>query len=127
MPDNLLSPKMIFLASAITCAGVLPLAAQEPDKPPQSAPPFSTKLTCSEFNMLLHSESTRRTAGTAIIWLDGYYAGNAAIAEFPADWLRIVSQGVGAICGIGNNASRPVLDVIAELRRQTTGGSPLKQ
>jgi hypothetical protein len=126
------SPKRIVLASALAFAGSLPLAAQEPSKPPQSDsplsnPPISTTLTCHELNVLLHSENSRRTGGLAIIWLDGYYAGNAAIAEFPADWTRIVSQGVGAICGIGNNGSRPVLDVIAELRRQATGGSPLKQ
>jgi hypothetical protein len=60
---------------------------------------------------------------SAMTWFDGVYAGRSGITEFPAGWNRTLARGLGGACAISVNASRPVVDVISELRRQY-GGSP---
>ena len=66
-------------------------------------------------------EGDRRTSGTAIIWLDGYYSGRVGLTDFPAGWLRTVSQGIGGTCAISANEHRTVLDVIGQLHRDYAG------
>jgi hypothetical protein len=56
-----------------------------------------------------------------IIWLDGYYSAHAGLTEFPANWSHTLSQGLGGTCAIDVNASRTVLDVIAQLHREYGG------
>ena len=43
--------------------------------------PVSSTITCGEFKALLKED--RRTSGTAIIWLDGYYSGRTGLTELP--------------------------------------------
>jgi len=88
-------------------------------------------MTCGEFVALLRAAKAgdqvdKQTSGVAIMWLDGVYAGRSGITDFPAGWNRTLSQGLGGTCAISVNASRPVLDVIADLRRQYGGSPPVK-
>jgi hypothetical protein len=76
-------------------------------------------MTCGEFRALLKDD--KRTSGAAILWLDGYYSGRSGLTELPADWLRMVSRGIGGTCAISVNASRTVLDVIGQLHREYGG------
>jgi hypothetical protein len=115
-------------AGALTCmlvsGCVSPSAAQQADSPlssiaPTTTPaalnaPVSTTLTCGELLPMIRA----RASGYATIWLDGYYSSRAGLSELPAGWIRTVSQGLGGICTIDVNASRSVLDVIAELHRE---------
>ena len=111
------------LVCLLVSGGMAQVAAQQPasSQPvaslPTTNPPISASLTCDRFRLLLQS----RTSGFAILWLDGYYSARAGVAEMPAGWSRTVSQGVGGTCAIDVNASRPVLDVIAELHREYGG------
>ena len=111
----------VVMAFALAGGWASPVSAQQPvgPEPPASVPPnlpFSTALTCGEFLRMLHSPD--RTAGTTIVWLDGYYSARAGIAYFPAGWRQTVAQGVGGTCSINVNAARPVLDVIAQLHTE---------
>ena len=81
--------------------------------------PVSSTITCGEFKALLKED--RRTSGTAIIWLDGYYSGRTGLTELPAGWVRTVSQGIGGTCAISANERRAVLDVIGQLHREYGG------
>ena len=81
--------------------------------------PVSSTMTCGEFKALLKED--RWTSGIAIIWLDGYYSGRASLTEFPAGWLRTVSQGIGGTCAISANELRTVLDVIGQVHRDYAG------
>ena len=76
-------------------------------------------MTCGEFKALLKDD--RRTGGTSILWLDGYYSGRSGLTELPAGWVRTVSQGIGGICAISVNDQRTVLDVIGQLHREYAG------
>jgi hypothetical protein len=116
--------RRLALACLMTGLGALPALAQQTagEHPPN--PAISAKLTCRDFNTLMQPE-TRNTAGLAIIWLDGYTAGNAADPGLPEGWVREVAGGIGAMCHIGLNADRAVTDVIAELRRQYRAAHPL--
>ena len=100
-----------------TCA--LQMVAQEPTATPAPNLEINTSITCSDFNELLKSKN--KLAGTAIVWLDGYYSGKAGLKTLPAEWVQTVSQGLGGTCAITVNASRPVLDVIAKLHREYGG------
>jgi hypothetical protein len=62
----------------------------------------------------------------AITWLDGYYSAKAGATELPAGWSRTVDQGVGGTCAISVNASRAVLDVIAQIHRDYGSAQPAK-
>jgi hypothetical protein len=96
---------------------------QEPTPPPSDlqAPnqPVPVTMTCGEFKALLKDD--KRTSGTAILWLDGYYSGRSGLTELPAGWLRTVSQGIGGSCAISVNERRTVLDVIGQLHREYGG------
>jgi hypothetical protein len=98
-----------------------PTATQEPMAPPGDAPtpnrPIASTITCAELNALFKA-ADKRTAGAAILWLDGYYAGRAGLSELPAGWARTVGQGVGGTCAISVNERRTVLDVIGQLHRE---------
>jgi hypothetical protein len=59
-----------------------------------------------------------RTAGLAILWLDGFYSGRSGLSELPAGWIRTVSQGLGGTYAISVNTYRTILDVIAPLHRE---------
>ena len=83
-------------------------------------PLYKTTMTCSDFLALLKSES-RSDAGTAILWLDGFYSGKFGITAFVPGWALTVSQGVGSRCAVQLNWDRPVLDIIADLHRQHSG------
>ena len=78
--------------------------------------PVSSTMTCGEFKALLKDD--KRTGGTSILWLDGYYSGRSGLTELPAGWIRTVSQGIGGICAISVNDQRTVLDVIGQLHRE---------
>ena len=114
--------RVAVLLAVLINGYALPAAAQQASNPPQSAtlptitpptlnPAVSTTLTCAEFLPLVHS----KTSGYATIWLDGYYSARSGITELPAGWIRTLAQGLGGICSIDSNSTRPVLDIIAEV------------
>src|SRR5260221_613518 len=108
----------VAMACVLVGGCILPVSAQQPVSPQPAVAvppnlPFSAALTCGEFLHMLHSPD--KTAGTAILWLDGYYSARASIVNFPAGWRETIAQGVGGTCTINVNGSRPVLDVIPQL------------
>jgi len=110
-------------------------AAQSPAQPvntppnvpaPTASTPFtnsaiSASLTCDELMPMLRAND-KRPGGFAIIWLDGYYAARAGVTTVPANWSRTLSQGISGACAMDVNASRTVLDVIAQVHRDYGGG-----
>ena len=84
---------------------------------PDANRPIASTITCAELNALFKA-ADKRTAGTAILWLDGYYADRSGLSELPAGWVRTVSQGVGGTCAISVNDQRTVLDVVGQLHRE---------
>ena len=105
------------------CMAQEPNATQAPAAQPGDAQalnrPVSSTMTCGEFKALLKDD--KRTSGTAILWLDGYYSGRSGLTELPAGWLRTVGQGIGGTCAISVNERRTVLDVIGQLHREYGG------
>ena len=105
---------------ACRCMAQAPTAAEAPTLQPGDAQPLnepvSSTMTCQEFKALMAGD--KRTAGLAILWLDGFYSGRSGFSELPAGWVRTVSQGLGGTCAISVNASRTVLDVIGQLHRE---------
>jgi hypothetical protein len=103
------------------CMAQPPTATQESTPQPGDAPlpnqPIALTMTCAELRALFKA-GDKRTAGTAILWLDGYYAGRSGLSELPAGWVRTVSQGVGGTCAISVNERRTVLDVVGQLHRE---------
>ena len=93
-------PAALVCGIAGGCAAQAPTATQEPTPPPSDlqAPnqPVPVTMTCGEFKALLKA-GDKRTVGTAVLWLDGYYSGRSGLAELPAGWLRTVGQGVGGL------------------------------
>jgi hypothetical protein len=124
-------PLISAMILAVLSAGAMPVADQQPPgstpnrPPPFENPAITTALTCSELLSMLHS-ADRRAGGMAITWLDGYYSGKAGLPELSAGWSRTVDQGVGGTCAINVNASRPVLDVIAQIHRDYGSTPPAK-
>lgn len=113
---------VLTAAAALLGSGVVGKAlADEPGLPASLTTAMTATLTCGELMPLLHSRD-KSGGGLAILWLDGYYSGRAGLPAMPAGWARTVSQGVGGTCAIGVNASRTVVDVIAQLHRDY--GSP---
>jgi hypothetical protein len=112
-----------FCGAAGGCGAQEPTPAQAPAAQPGEAQapnrPVAATMTCGEFKALLKDD--RRTTGTAILWLDGYYSGRSGLSELPAGWLQTVSQGIGGICAISLNEHRTVLDVIGQLHRDYAG------
>ena len=102
------------------CMAQAPTATQEPTPQPGDAPtpnqPIALTITCGELKTLFKADD-KRTAGAAILWLDGYYAGRSGLSELPAGWARTVSQGVGGTCAISINEQRTVLDVVGQIHR----------
>ncbi|HEX5321451.1 MAG TPA: hypothetical protein VFW46_19995 [Stellaceae bacterium] len=105
--------RLPFLLASSVALGLPAVAAAEDP----AYPPIALTLTCGEFRPLLHAQP--KAAGTAIIWLDGYYAARNGLSELPSGWIVTVSRGIGAVCARPANAGRTVLDVIAELHRGT--------
>ena len=103
------------------CMAQAPTATQEPTPQPADAStpnqPVALTITCAELKALFKA-GDKRTAGAAILWLDGYYAGRSGLSELPAGWVRTVSQGVGGTCAISVNEQRTVLDVVGQLHRE---------
>jgi hypothetical protein len=112
---------LLAIASACMLSGeCMPQVAAQPPESPQSPNPLvSAAITCAEFRLLLHSDP--KTAGVAILWLEGYYSGRVGLPALPAGWARTVSQGIGGTCAISLNASRSVVDVIAQVHREHGG------
>src|ERR1700731_1975804 len=104
------------------CMGQAPTATQEPTPQPAPTPnqPIPLTITCGELKTLLKADD-KRTAGAAILWLDGYYAGRSGLSELPAGWARTVSQGVGGTCAISVNEQRTVIDVVGQIHRDYGG------
>ena len=102
------------------CMAQAPTATQEPTPQPGDAPtpnqPIALTITCGELKTLFKADD-KRTAGAAILWLDGYYAGRSGLSELPVGWARTVSQGVGGTCAISVNEQRTVLDVVGQIHR----------
>jgi hypothetical protein len=117
-------PAALVCGIAGGCAAQAPTATQEPTPSPSDlqAPnqPVPVAMTCGEFKALLKA-GDKRTAGTAVLWLDGYYSGRSGLTELPAGWLRTVGQGIGGTCAISVNERRTVLDVIGQLHREYGG------
>jgi hypothetical protein len=107
---------ILAVAACTLASGCAAPPAQPPIASESSNQPISTALTCAQFLEKLHADD-KRAVSFAIIWLEGYYSGKVNISEIPGDWIRTVSQGVGGTCAISPNASRTVLDVIAQLHR----------
>lgn len=113
-------PALVCGLAAGGCMAQAPTATQEPPQlgdVPTPNQPIALAITCAELKALLKA-GDKRTAGTAILWLDGYYAGRSGLSELPAGWARTVSQGVGGTCAISVNDGRTVLDVIGQLHRE---------
>lgn len=109
------------LAAAGGCMAQPPTATQESTPQAGDAPlpnqPVALTITCGELKALFKA-GDKRTAGAAILWLDGYYAGRSGLSELRAGWARTVSQGVGGTCAISVNERRTVLDVVGQLHRE---------
>src|SRR5262249_30280230 len=73
--------------------------------------PVPSTMTCGEIKALLKDDT--RTAGTAILWLDGYYSGRSGLTELPAGWVRTVSQGIGGFARSVSTNSVPCLTLSA--------------
>src|SRR5271169_1511928 len=98
-----------FICSvACGCMAQAPTAAEAPTLQPGDAQspnqPVPSTMTCGELQALLKA-GDKRTVGTAILWLDGFYSGRSGLTELPAGWLRTVGQ-VGGTCAIGVNERR---------------------
>jgi hypothetical protein len=122
---------VLISGTSIGCVAQAPAPQADADRPAVLNRPFTSAMTCGELLALLRAGNAgdrvgRLTGGAAIWWLDGVNAGRSGITDFPAGWGRTVSQGVGGTCAITVNASRPVVDVIADLRRQYGGSPPVK-
>lgn len=101
----------------LACGGwVVQPAMAQPNDSRLLNPPIHSTITCGELLSLLHSNRT--FGGVAILWLDGYYSGRAGLTQLSQGWVQTVSQGIGGTCAIAVNASRSVLDVIAQLHRE---------
>jgi hypothetical protein len=103
------------LASVFIGGCTPPVVIEQSANSAPTNPPISVTLTCGELLPLIRSRD--RTVGVTILWLDGYHSGRAGLPGLSAGWLKTISQGVGGTCAINVNASRPVLDVIAQLHR----------
>jgi hypothetical protein len=101
-----------------------PEVTAQPGDATRSNHPVALTITCAELRALFKA-GDNRTAGAAILWLDGYYAGRSGLSELPAGWARTVGQGVGGTCAISVNERRTVLDVIGQLHREY--GSPPRE
>jgi hypothetical protein len=109
-----------FVLTSVLMGGCTPPAVtQQSNDSTLMNPPINAALTCGEFLPLIRSHD--KTVGVTILWLDGYHSGRAGLPELSAGWLKTVSQGVGGTCALNVNASRPVLDVIAQLHREYGG------
>ena len=112
------------LAAGGCMAQALPATQESMPQPGDAATPnqpVALTITCAELKALFKA-GDKRTAGAAILWLDGYYAGRSGLSELPAGWARTVSQGVGGTCALTVNDGRPVLDVVGQPHREY--GSP---
>ena len=110
-----------FVCIACSCSARGPAATEASTPQPGDAPQWVNQavpltMTCQEFRALVTSD--KRTAGLAILWLDGFYSGRSGLSGLPAGWIRTAGQGVGGTCAITVNASRTVLDVIGQLHRE---------
>ena len=125
--------RMLIALVCLIGGGCSPqVAIQQPASPqpivsPQqnNDPAISAALTCGELRGMLASD--RQGAGTAILWLDGYYTGQVELSELSAGWAHTVAQGVGGNCAISVNANRTVLDIIAALHRDYGDGTTNQQ
>src|SRR5580700_10538195 len=110
--------------AALVCATAGGCMAQQPTPQPETPQllnqAFKSTMTCDEFKALLRA-GDKHTAGTAILWLDGIYSARSGVNDFPQGWGRTLSQGVGGICAITVNASRPVIDIIGMIHRDYGG------
>ena len=113
------SRTMSMIAGILEAACTPQVVAQETAIPSPANPSISAAMTCGELLPLIRSKD--KTGGLAILWLDGYYSGRANLPVLSSGWTRTVSQGIGGTCAITVNASRPVLDVIAQLHREYGG------
>jgi len=113
-------PAVVGVVCALTRGCAAPPSAQQPVSPQLPNPAISAALTCGKIVSMLHSPD-KKSGGLAILWLDGYYSGRANLPALSAGWSQTVSQGVGGTCAISVNASRAVLDVIAQLHREYGG------
>jgi hypothetical protein len=124
-------PIIVVLASPFAAGCAAAQSAAQPVNTPPAVPapvasaPFtnpaiSASLTCDALLPMLHA-ADKRPGGFAIIWLDGYYSARAGITGLPANWSHTLSQGIGGTCTMDVNASRTVLDVIAQLHREYGG------
>src|SRR5260370_34907972 len=103
------------LLAALVCGTAGGCAAQQPTPQPDTSQllnqAFKSTMTCDEFNALLKS-GDKHTAGTAIIWLDGIYSPRSGANDFPTGWGRTLGHGIGGICAVTVNASRPACDIL---------------
>jgi hypothetical protein len=122
---------VVISATSTGCVAQAPTPQADAPHPVVLNRPFTSAMTCGELLVLLRAGAAgdavdKLTGGAAISWLDGVYAGRSGITDFPAGWARTLSQGVGGTCAITVNASRPVVDVISDLRRQYDGAPHVK-
>jgi hypothetical protein len=119
---------VLISGTSTSCVARAPTPQADAPHPVVLNLPFTSTMTCGELLAALKAgqagdQADRATAGAAMTWLDGVYAGRPGVTEFPAGWNRTLAQGLGGTCAISVNASRPVVDVISDLRRQY-GSSP---
>jgi hypothetical protein len=113
------------LAACTFASGCAVPPAQQSVASEPSNSAINTALTCAQLLERLHADD-KRAVGSAIIWLEGYYSGRANISAIPAGWIKTVSQGAGGTCAISANASRTVLDVIAQVHRDYGGAAGVR-
>jgi hypothetical protein len=135
-PHRTVTRALIALGAFMALSGGAALAGgNAPSATPTGSPPsnavadpaagsgtdgsITPGLTCGEFMELLKSDPT--LAGAAMLWLDGVYAGRSSAPAFATDWATTLSEGVGGLCAVKFNARRPLIDVVAEVRRQAAG------
>jgi hypothetical protein len=94
-----------------------PELTPHPGEAPTPNQPIALTITYGELKALFKA-GDKGTGGTAILWLDGYYAGRSGLSELPAGWARTVRQGVGGTCAVSVNERRTVLDVVGQLHRE---------
>ena len=116
----------LVFACLMACCFTPQTAAQQPGNPSSNDPMEAATnallgLICGEMRQALSAKDKR--AGPVILLLDFYYTRHAGLPDYTTEWARTVSQGVGGTCAIDVNATRTVLDVIAQMHREYGGAT----
>jgi hypothetical protein len=84
---------------------------------------ITTGMTCEQFMGMVKS-GDQQTLGIAILWLDGVYAGRSGVDAFPPGFAATLAQGAGGNCASSANSARLLIDVIADVHKQSGTKAP---